>query len=239
MKTLTPIRLDRSRQAVPQVLEHLRKAIMSLELPPGHVMVRQDIADQFGVSQTPVREALLRLSEEGLVDVFPQYATLVSRIHIGAARQAHFLRRAIELELVHQLAKQPPEGLVAEMQRLIAQQAQLAQQQQWSEFVEADRQFHRTMYEAANMPQLWEVVMRSSGHVDRLRRLHLPSGGKAAAIVQDHRAITEGIEAQHPEQAQHALRQHLSGTLSAVDSICEAYPDYVDQGELPASFALG
>lgn len=239
MKTLASIRLDRSRQAAPQVLEHLRKAILTLELPPGHVMVRQDMADQFGVSQTPVREALLRLSEEGLVDVFPQYATKVSRIHIGAARQAHFLRRSIELELVHQLALQPPKGLVGEMQRLIARQAQLADAQQWTEFVEADRQFHRTMYEAAQMPLLWEVVMRSSGHVDRLRRLHVPSGGKGAAIVQDHRAITEGIEAQSPEKAQHALRNHLSGTLSAVESICEAYPDYVDQGALPASFSLG
>lgn len=239
MKTLASIRLDRSRQAAPQVLEHLRKAILTLELPPGHVMVRQDIADQFGVSQTPVREALLRLSEEGLVDVFPQYATLVSRIHIGAATQAHFLRRAIELELVHQLAQQPPQGLIAEMQRLIALQAQLADAQQWTEFVEADRQFHRSMYDAAKMPQLWDVVMRSSGHVDRLRRLHVPSGGKAAAILQDHRAITAGIEAQDPAATQQALRDHLSGTLSAVPSICEAYPDYVDQGELPPRFALG
>jgi DNA-binding GntR family transcriptional regulator len=72
------IRLDRTRLAAPQVLEKLREAILSLELAPGTVLVRQELADRFGVSQTPVREALLRLSEEALVDVFPQHAKHIS-----------------------------------------------------------------------------------------------------------------------------------------------------------------
>ena len=227
MSALPKIRLDRTRLAAPQVLEKLRDAILSLDLVPGTVLARQELADHFGVSQTPVREALLRLSEEGLVDVFPQHATLVSRIDIAAARQAHFLRRSIELELVHQLALEAPAGLVEQMKATISQQAALAAAQRYGDFVGADRAFHRLMYEAGGVPDLWELVGRVSGHVDRLRRLHLPTAGKTEAILRDHRAIVRGIEAKDPAAAQAALRKHLSGTLSAVDEICRQYPDYV------------
>ncbi|MGJ7608807.1 GntR family transcriptional regulator [Variovorax sp. LT1R20] len=221
------IRLDRTRLAAPQVLERLREAILSLELVPGTVLARQELADRFGVSQTPVREALLRLSEEALVDVFPQHATLVSRIDIAAAREAHFLRRSIELELVHQLAQQESPGLVEQLKGVIAQQAALATSQRYGDFVNADRAFHRLMYEAGGVLGLWDLVGRVSGHVDRLRRLHLPTAGKTEAILRDHRAIVRAIEAQDPAAAQAALRKHLSGTLSAVNEICRQYPDYV------------
>lgn len=227
MSALPKIRLDRTRLAAPQVLEKLRDAILSLDLVPGTVLARQELADHFGVSQTPVREALLRLAEEGLVDVFPQHATLVSRIDIAAARQAHFLRRSIELELVHQLALEAPPGLVEQMKATISQQAALSAAQRYGDFVGADRAFHRLMYEAGGVPDLWELVGRVSGHVDRLRRLHLPTAGKTEAILRDHRAIVHCIEAKDPAAAQAALRKHLSGTLSAVDDICRQYPDYI------------
>ncbi|BEP43768.1 GntR family transcriptional regulator [Variovorax sp. V15] len=227
MSASPKIRLDRTRLAAPQVLEKLREAILALELVPGTVLQRQELADRFGVSQTPVREALLRLDEEGLVNVYPQHATLVSRIDISAAREAHFLRRSIELELVHQLAIEESPGLVDQLKGVIAQQASLANSQRYSDFVSADRAFHRLMYEAGGVLGLWDLVGRVSGHVDRLRRLHLPTAGKTEAILRDHRAIVRAIEAKDPDAAQAALRKHLSGTLSAVNDICKQYPDYV------------
>ncbi len=231
MNALPKVRLDRTRQATPQVLERLRASILSLDIVPGTVLVRQELAERFGVSQTPVREALLRLHEEGLVEVFPQHATLVSRIDIAAARQAHFLRRAIELELVRELALQRPEGLVAALRQQIALQAALAKAHHYTDFVAADHRFHQLLYEAASMQGLWDIVGRGSGHVDRLRRLHLPTAGKTASILKDHRAITAGIAANDPDAAQAALRAHLSGTLSAVAAICKQYPEYVvDEG---------
>lgn len=227
MSLTRKIKLDRSRLAAPQVLETLRHAILSLELAPGAVLVRSELAQQFGVSQTPVREALLRLEEEGLVDVFPQHATLVSRIDVAAAREAHFLRRSIELEILHQLAAEAPPGLLAQLEAQIALQASLAAAQRYGDFVDADRRFHQLMYEAAAVPGLWVLVERSSGHVDRLRRLHLPTAGKTEAILADHRAIVAAIGQGDAARAQQAARDHLSGTLSAVDAICAQYPDYI------------
>lgn len=231
MNALPKIRLDRTRLAAPQVLERLREAILALELVPGTVLARQALAEQFGVSQTPVREALLRLAEEGLVDVFPQHATLVSRIDLRAARQAHFLRRSIELELVRELALRRPAGLVDALRRQIALQQSLAEARQYGDFVAADRQFHQMLYAAAGMAALVELVGRVSGHVDRLRRLHLPTAGKTASILRDHRAIVEAIAAGDAVAAQEALRAHLSGTLSAVEEIRQQFPDYVVEPE--------
>lgn len=231
MISLPKIRLDRTRLAAPQVLERLREAILALELVPGTVLARQALAEQFGVSQTPVREALLRLAEEGLVDVFPQHATLVSRIDLRAARQAHFLRRSIELELVRELALRRPEGLVDALRRQIALQQALAEARQYGDFVAADRQFHQLLYAAADMAALVALVGRVSGHVDRLRRLHLPTAGKTASILRDHGAIVEAIAAGDAVAAQEALRAHLSGTLSAVEEIRQQFPDYVVEPE--------
>ena len=111
----SPERLDRDRQAAPQVFERLRGMIISLELPPGSPLSRAALAGQFGVSSTPIRDALMRLEEEGLVDVFPQYATVVSRVDVRLAQQAHFLRQAVELEIVRALAVKHDATFVAEL----------------------------------------------------------------------------------------------------------------------------
>src|SRR6476469_9105936 len=115
-------RLDRDRQAAPQVFERLRDMILSLALPPGSPLSRAALAEQFGVSSTPICDALMRLEEEGLVEVFPQYATVVSRIDIGLAQQAHFLRQALELEIVKGLALQRSEQLIGELNSAITLQ---------------------------------------------------------------------------------------------------------------------
>ena len=227
MNVREKVRLDRSRHAAPQVFDRLREAIVSLDLAPGTVLARAELAGQFGISQTPVRDALLRLGEEGLVDIFPQHATVVSRIDVEAARQAHYLRRSLELEVVRTLALAPDDTVLARLRAQVAAMAAVVGPAHYREFVEADQGFHQRMYEAAGVAGLWDLVRRRSGHVDRLRRLHLPTEGKTEAVLADHRRIVEAIAAGDPQAAQDALRQHLSGTLSQVDEICARHPDFV------------
>lgn len=230
-KASSSAQLDRSRQAAPQVFERLRELIVSLELAPGSVLSRAELAERFGLSQTPIRDALIKLGEEGLVDIFPQHATLVSRIDLASAQQAHFLRRAIELEAVRALASAADAVLVAKLRAQVDLQAALMNSEAtsagYSEFIAADRTFHRLMYEGAGVPDLFDLVRRLSGHVDRLRRLDLPSAGKARAVVRDHRRIVDAIAQGDPAAAQDALREHLSGTLSRLEQISAKYPDYV------------
>ena len=135
-------RLDRERQAAPQVFERLRSMIIALDLPPGSPLSRAALATQFGVSSTPIRDALMRLAEEGLVDVFPQHATVVSRIDVKRAQQAHFLRQALELEIVRILALANDKPLVAALDQLITRQQQCAKAGDFESFMAADNDFH-------------------------------------------------------------------------------------------------
>lgn len=222
----SPPKFDRTRQAAPQVFEWLRTAIIALELAPGTALVRAELADRFKLSQTPVRDALLQLSQEGLIDIFPQHATLVSRIDISSAEQAQFLRCAIELEVVRTLAQEADRALCARLSALVDLQATHAGRST-EDFIAADQAFHRAMYEAARVPDLYELVRRRSGHLDRLRRLDLPSAGNAERVLRDHRRIVKAISSQDPEAAQAALRAHLSHTLGRVADIRKRHPDYV------------
>ena len=221
-------RLDRDRQAAPQVFERLRGMIIALELPPGSPLSRAALAEQFGVSSTPIRDALMRLEEEGLVEVFPQYATVVSRIDVHRAQQAHFLRQALELEIVRALALKPDEVLVTELNATIARQQQFAKAGAFEKFMAADNEFHAQLYAAADKQDIWTLVKSRSGHIDRLRRLHLPSPGKAQDIVRHHKLITKAIAGGEPEEAQKHLRTHLSGTLSELAQIRARHPEYLN-----------
>ena len=220
-------RLDRDRQAAPQVFERLRGMIISLELPPGAPLSRAALAGQFGVSSTPIRDALMRLEEEGLVDVFPQYATVVSRVDVRLAQQAHFLRQAVELEIVRMLALRRDEVFAAELHATIARQQHYAKAGDFEKFMAADNEFHSLLYAATDKQDIWSLVRSRSGHIDRLRRLHLPSPGKAQDIVRHHKLIAKAIDAGEPDEAQKHLRTHLSGTLSELAQIRARYPEYL------------
>lgn len=222
-----PRPLDRSRHAAPQVFEHLRELIVAMRIAPGTVLQRADLAAQYGLSQTPIRDALIKLGEEGLVDIFPQHATVVSAVNVTMARQAHFLRRSIELEIVRTLARTADAALVTRLRDSIELQKVLAERENYADFVSADQAFHRQMYEAAQVPELWAMVRRQSGNLDRLRNLHVPIPGKARRVIGDHTAIVDAIAAGDPAAAQAALREHLSGTLSHLDDIRARFPHYL------------
>jgi DNA-binding GntR family transcriptional regulator len=220
-------RLDRDRQAAPQVFERLRELIISLGLPPGSALSRTALAAQFGVSSTPIRDALMRLDEEGLVEVYPQHATVVSRIDVALAQQAQFLRQSLELEIVRSLALDHSGRLVHELTHTIALQQQSAKAGDFAKFMAADDDFHRQLYVGAGKSELWTLVKSRSGHIDRLRRLHLPSPGKAQDIVRHHRLIVTAIGGHEPDEAQHHLRKHLSGTLGYLAEIRARFPEYL------------
>lgn len=222
--------LDRTRQIAPQIVEYLRERILALELAPGTALSRVELQKQFGLSQTPVRDALMRLEEEGLVTVYPQYATLVSKIDINLARQTHFMRRAVEQEAVYTLAESPNARHIAERLRAAnAKLKDLAASKVYAEFLAADRAFHFIIFEEAGLEDIWPIIRRHSGHIDRLRRLNLVSVG-TKRVVDTHDLIIEGIEKGAPAEAAQAMKIHLSRTLSMIDDIATRYPDYIDLG---------
>ena len=217
---------ERAQQTAHSVFDRLRVMILSLALPPGSALSRVELQKEFGASSTPVRDALMRLEEIGLVNVFPQSGTIVSLIDVAKARQAQFLRQAIEQEAVRRLAGAPDSGVVPQLRAVLAEQRDLAKRGDLTAFTEADLAFHRIMYEAAGVPDLWELVRRQSGHIDRIRRLHLPIDGKAAQIISDHAEIAKAIADGKPGQAETALRKHLSQSLAFSKELRVRFPTY-------------
>jgi DNA-binding GntR family transcriptional regulator len=224
---LGDIPLDRARRAAPQVYEWLRDRIITLEYAPGTTLSRTDLVRRFGLSQTPIRDALMRLSGEGLVDIFPQSTTRVSAIDLRQAIQTHFMRRSLEIEIVRQLALAADKPYVPRLKALVEEQRAQYAGADITGFEASDRAFHRVLYEGANVPDLWTLIRDRSGHIDRLRRLDLPSPGKIEQILASHTGIVDAIAASDPGAAQARLREHLSGTLSHIDDIRDAHPSYV------------
>jgi GntR family transcriptional regulator, rspAB operon transcriptional repressor len=215
-----------SRQAAAQVFERLREMIISLKLPPGAIINRQVLQSSFGLSSTPVRDALMRLGEEGLVDVVPQSATRVSLIDVTQARQAQFLRRAIEQEAVRILCAAPDKDFVPELRASMELQKSAAVRQDIAEFYALDRDFHRQIYEAAGAPDLYTLVRQRSGHIDRIRRLNLPVAGKMQQIIRDHGLIVKAIAAGDAAKAQAHVRDHLSRSLAYSPALRGKHPTY-------------
>lgn len=233
VEKIPPLRLDRYRQSAPQVFEALRQLIIALELPPGMVLPRAELAEHYGLSQTPIRDALMRLAEDGLVEIYPQHATVVSRIDIDSALEVHFLRRSLEIEILKTCCVLPEARhavLLMKLKTHLATQQSSLDPLNFSVLAQADQHFHREMYEAAGVPRLWDLVCQQSGQIDRLRRLNLPAEGKAQAIVRDHAAILDALEKKDQHAAEAALRTHLSGTLSFVKEIRQLYPEWIREG---------
>jgi DNA-binding GntR family transcriptional regulator len=221
-----PVDSGRARRNGASLFETLRDDIVTFRLAPGAVLSRAALQERFGVSSTPVRDALLRLQEEGLVEIFPQHATIVAPIDLERARRAQFLRRAVEIEIVRTVAQARDPGVVARLRSLVRQGAAFAELGEMEAFATADQSFHRLTYEAAGVPDLWSLVRRQAGHIDRLRHLNLPVAGKMREILRAHTAIVDAIEAGDPDAAAAALRDHLSRSIEFVDTLRETHPDY-------------
>lgn len=204
----------------------LRGAIISLSLPPGAPLSRAALAQQLGLSQTPVREALMRLQSEHLVEVVPSASTRVARIDLSSAWQAHFLRRSVELEMVRRLASAVPPGLPGILERHLAGQRELVRRDDRAGLAEADGEFHCLLYEAAEISGLWDLVRSRSGHLDRLRRMNLPAPGKLAAILEEHGLIAAAILAGDADAAEQHLRRHFSGTFASIPAIRAERPAF-------------
>jgi DNA-binding GntR family transcriptional regulator len=226
MKRSRAVAPEPSSNAAAQVYDRLRTEIVSVRMEPGATVNRLKLQRQFGLSSTPVRDALMRLGEEGLVEIVAQSATRVSLIDIDKARQAQFLRRALELEVVETICASADRTVTQELKSLVQQQTHAAMREDLSLFDDLDREFHRSLFDAAGMVGLFHLVRRQSGHIDRIRRLHLPHSGKMQEVIRDHGKVVKALVAGDAAAASQAMRDHLSQSLAYSPRLREQHPGY-------------
>ncbi|SPF80047.1 GntR family transcriptional regulator [Pseudoprimorskyibacter insulae] len=213
--------------AAQRVYEDLRERIVTLELPPETTLSRSDLARTYGVSQTPIREAMQKLEQDGLIRIYPQSRTEVSRIDVKELREAHFLRVALECEVVRRLAVMEDRSALEQALAISEMQVALRNKpDQFRMFSDLDKAMHRVLFEAVGMRALYELLARKLGHLARCQRLELPRKGKVDTILDQHRAVMDALVARDPEAAVEAMRVHVSGTITRIEKLQHEFPDY-------------
>lgn len=232
MRIASPSKSVRAIPASARIHGVLREQIVGMEIPPGALLQEKQIALACGVSRTPVREALLKLADERLVDIFPQYGTFVSRISIPAMRDAMMIREALERAAVRAAATYAGGGDIAALRGLLVEQHALHEAGRLAAFHAADEVFHQTISEIAGHPNLWRVVRQEKAHVDRCRILSLPQPGRRAMVLSDHGAIVDAIACGDPDAAEKTMLDHLGKVLPSVAALVQAYPTYFEESPL-------
>ncbi|PTM41071.1 GntR family transcriptional regulator [Bosea sp. 124] len=208
------------------VQDELRRAILAMEIVPGAALVEKELTGRFGTSRTPVREALIRLKEEGLVEIFPQAGTFVARIPTEAIPEAVFIRQALECATVELVARIGTEQAIAKLDATIARQHEALEAGDQEGFHLADEAFHETLATLAGYPGIWKIAHAAKSQIDRCRRMTLPVPGRMAMVIREHLSIVDAIRRHDGPGAESAMRMHLGTLLPDLLRLQEQNPDY-------------
>lgn len=206
--------------------ERLRDAIISMDMPPGTPISEKKIALEQGISRTPIREAILRLHREKLVEVVAKSGTFVARIPVSALPEALIARRALEGMTVKSASKNAKRSQILELYALIERQREMAEQGNIKGFHAADESFHEMIASVGKLPGLWQLVQQVKLQVDRFRVLTLPEEGRMTMVVKEHTAIVAAIEAGDENTACQQMEKHLSGLQLHFPHWIEQRPAY-------------
>ncbi|WP_283115202.1 GntR family transcriptional regulator [Intestinimonas timonensis] len=206
-------------------LRTIRDNIIHLELAPGSMVSENELAAEMGLSRTPVREALIELSKARIVEIYPQKGSAVSLIDVSLVEESRFMRKVLECAVVELDCEMiTPEGLRRLQENVRLQKFYL--ENYFSEtLMELDNQFHKTLFEIAEKPQVYTLMDNIAIHFDRVRNLAL-SSVKNGKIVQDHEDITNAIAARDAAKARALTEEHLNRYKIDTEELRAQYPDY-------------
>ena len=208
---------------VDQVYELLRKRIVDLSLPPEFALVEQEVASALKVSKTPVREAIIRLSREGLVKVVPKSGSYVTEVSLERYLESCFMRTQLEVGCVKRLAV---EGIGSadqvRLRSILTEQQQAINENDDDRFFALDEALHELFFVLAGLPGVWEIMNFAKAEIDRVRHIKRLFGiRQRRLVVQEHAALVDAIVARDPDAAELAMIQNIG----AVDDEMVAISD--------------
>lgn len=208
------------------VYRDLRRDIISLALAPGTPIVEREITERYGISRTPVREAVLRLAEERLVDVVPKSGTFVARIPLSVLREALVARRALEEVTVRAATERASESQIMQIRSIIQRQQEMADAGNEEAFHQADEDFHAAIAAAGRYPGIWDMIVQIRVQAERYRRLTLPQDGRMHLVVDEHTAVLDAIAGRDPEAAVQGMDDHLDKLQLDIKIFRDLWPNY-------------
>jgi len=218
--------LDRRLPAAEQVYDHLREEIITCRLAPNESLSENRICGMFGVSRSPVRIALTRLAEDGLIDIFPQRGSFVAPIRMKQVIESQFARTALEMALVKVAAAKWTKDHAAEAhENLVSQERHAAAGDAWGFYLDNEG-FHQLIARAADLEGVWNTVQSVKMLWDRIGHLANRAEGHRAEIIAEHENIVAALDRRSPSGAGRAMKVHLGSVFKAIARLRPLHADY-------------
>ena len=207
--------VDRVTPLRDQIYHIVRGAIVTGRLKPGDSIDEAEIAQHFGISRTPIREAVKKISDESLIEVRAQSGTFVAAISRRQVEEAYIIRTALELESITRAASVISREHIHDLEEIVRSHATAFDRKQFDEAVMRDDEFHRYIAEINGLSMLWRAVDISKAQMDRCRHLAAVSAPvNGTRTIAQHRAIIRALKAGDSEAPPAAMREHLDASLA-------------------------
>lgn len=204
----------------------LRKNIIDLNLKPGTSISIKSIADELGVSRSPVRDAVIKLGKEGLIDSIPQSGTMVSKIDLSRVAEERFLREALEEKTLLLFLKTYKEKDIQLLKKRINQQKTFLGQGKYSEFLDWDDLFHEIFFLVTGKEMCWDLIKSMSGHYRRVRFMSLWDDRMMPHLIEEHETIFNCLIDRDESGTTSIIKKHCSQQENEEKVMLKKYPDY-------------
>ncbi|WP_210342760.1 GntR family transcriptional regulator [Kaistia sp. 32K] len=201
--------INQSMPKTAQVYDLVRGAIVSLAMPPGMVINEKKICEELQISRTPLREAILQLHAENLVEVRPNAGTFVAPIDLRYVLEGQLVRDALEMKVVRFAARRADKAFLARLDLNMHQQRTWAAERDYDQFYAQDEAMHQLICEHGASPRIWRLVTGAKAQLDRVRRLQMPEPNHLTIVLAEHEGIVGAIRAGDENAAAQAMKVHL------------------------------
>jgi DNA-binding GntR family transcriptional regulator len=202
-----------------QAYYRLRDLIVTLELPPGSLVNERELMERLGLGRTPVREALRRLAQERLVDVYPRRGIFVSRVDVRDLASLSEARAVLESAAARIAAERATAQQRAAAAALVEELEHAAGERDERRLIELDQRIHRHVYDCTHNPFLEATLGEYYVLTLRIWFLVLDRVARLDQAVQEHRELMEAIRDSDPERAEDAMRRHVLGFEQAIRAV--------------------
>ena len=203
----------------------LKDNIMCLELKPGELISESDLAKKLNVSRTPIREVLIKLKGEKLIEVKPQAGTYVSLIDWKIINEAIFMRYNLEKEALKEACDNFSEDTLMELEKcLFAQKLIKNRADNLLEFHNLDKEFHKLLFEGVEKNNVWESISNISTHYNRMRLLAEMKLNKEF-LVDQHMIYLDIIKNKDKDIIEEFVFNHIKAPVKEWDKLIEENSD--------------
>ncbi len=208
------------------IYQTLKRQIMLLHYKPGQNLNINELEKKLQVSRSPVRDALIRLSNDGLVDIFPQKGTRVSLIDIKRVEEERFIRKSLEESAVRLFLENHRKSDIALLESIIEKQREVLSDENMIAFLDADNDFHGMFFSVIGKSRCWEMILNLTSNHHRMRVLTYSHKDIVNSIILQHEDILKKIKENNIDAVLKAEHEHLSKILNETNMLIEEHPDY-------------